>query len=41
MNRLLILIVGCAIGYVVGGYIDGITGDNERAENKLPDDIKY
>ncbi|SHN72737.1 hypothetical protein [Desulfovibrio litoralis] len=40
MNRLLILLVGCAIGYVVGGYVDGVTGDNEKPETTLPEEVK-
>ena len=29
MNRLLLFFIGCAAGYVLGGYIDGLTGDDE------------
>ena len=29
MHRLLIFLAGCAFGYVIGGYVDGLTGDDE------------
>jgi hypothetical protein len=31
MHRLLIFLAGCAFGYVLGGYVDGVTGDDECA----------
>ncbi len=29
MFRVLIFLAGCAVGYVLGGYVDGITGNGE------------
>ncbi len=29
MNRLILFFLGCAVGYVVGGYLDALTGDND------------
>ena len=28
MHRILIFLAGCAFGYVLGGYVDGYTGDD-------------